>query len=119
LAPFSIFINFGRLTRILYLSLISVFKTLRSLYCYRAKSLNFEPLAKVFFCGSPSSPRTEKLNNSNLSPFNLSLSKGKLRTFARSSGDKDLLDLVQQKNTKIVTPREIWTILKESVPNGK
>jgi|GEM_PF-3243747 len=64
-----------------------------------------EALAKVFFCGSTSlssanrspfenlrangeskgSPRTEKLNNFNLSPFTLSLSKGKLRTFARSS----------------------------------
>jgi len=44
-----------------------------------------EALAKVFFCGSTSSPRTEKLNNLNLSPFTLSLSKGKLRTFARSS----------------------------------
>jgi Tfp pilus assembly protein PilX len=41
-----------------------------------------EPLAKVFFCGSTSSPRTEKLNNFNLSPFTLSMSKGKLRTFA-------------------------------------
>jgi len=47
--------------------------------------LKDEPLAKVFFCGSTSSPRTEKLNNFNLSPFTLSLSKGKLRTFARSS----------------------------------
>jgi len=46
-----------------------------------------ELLAKVFFCGSTSSPRTEKLNNFNLSPFTLSLSKGKLRTFARSSMD--------------------------------
>src|SRR4030042_2052605 len=47
--------------------------------------LSLEPLAKVFFCGSTSSPRTEKLNNFNISPFTLSLSKGKLRTFARSS----------------------------------
>ena len=35
------------------------------------------------------------------------------------TGDKDLLDLVQHKNTKIVTPREFWTILKESLPNGR
>ena len=49
--------------------------------------LTIEPLAKVFFCGSTSSPRTEKLNNFNISPFTLSLSKGKLRTFARSSID--------------------------------
>jgi hypothetical protein len=40
---------------------------------------------KSIFCGSTSSPRTGKLNNFNLSPFTLSLSKGKLRTFARSS----------------------------------
>jgi len=46
---------------------------------------NYEALAKVFFCGSTSSPQTEKLNNFNLSPFTLSLSMGKLRTFARSS----------------------------------
>jgi hypothetical protein len=45
----------------------------------------YELLAKVFFCGSTSSPRTEKLNNFNLSPFTLSLSKGKLRTFAGGS----------------------------------
>ena len=49
------------------------------------KELKCEALAKVFFCGSTSSPRTEKLNNFKLSPFTLSLSKGKLRTFARSS----------------------------------
>src|SRR4030043_981310 len=49
------------------------------------KNLIFELLAKVFFCGSTSSPRTEKLKNFNLSPFTLSLSKCKLRTFARSS----------------------------------
>src|SRR4030043_552734 len=42
------------------------------------------PFAKVFFCGSTSSPRPKNLNNFNLSPFTLSLSKGKLRTFARS-----------------------------------
>jgi putative PIN family toxin of toxin-antitoxin system len=35
------------------------------------------------------------------------------------TGDKDLLDLVQHKNTKIVTPREFWIILKESLPNGR
>jgi len=29
------------------------------------------------------------------------------------TGDKDLLDLVQHKNTKIVTPREFWTILNK------
>jgi hypothetical protein len=44
-----------------------------------------EPIAKVFFCGSTSSPRTEKVNDFNLSPFTLSLSKGKLRTFAITS----------------------------------
>jgi len=49
-----------------------------------------EALAKVFFCGSTSSPRTEKLNNFNLSPFTLSLSKGKLRTFVRSSITKKI-----------------------------
>src|SRR4030042_5786834 len=47
-------------------------------------------LLQKFFCGSTSSPRTEKLNNFNLSPFTLSCEpveqpKGKLRTFARSS----------------------------------
>jgi len=31
-----------------------------------------EPIAKVFFCGSISSPRTEKVNDFNLSPFTLS-----------------------------------------------
>jgi len=31
-----------------------------------------EPIAKVFFCGSTSSPRTEKFNDFNLSPFTLS-----------------------------------------------
>ncbi len=29
------------------------------------------------------------------------------------TGDKDLLDLVEHKDTKIVTPREFWTILKK------
>ena len=47
--------------------------------------LFIEPIAKVFFCGSTSSPRTEKVNDFNLSPFTLSLSKGKLRTFAITS----------------------------------
>ncbi len=54
--------------------------------------LTMEALAKVFFCGSTSSPRTEKLNNFNLSPFTLSLSKGKLRTFARASMVRLLLE---------------------------
>jgi hypothetical protein len=49
------------------------------------ESFYFEPIAKVFFCGSTSSPRTEKVNDFNLSPFTLSLSKGKLRTFAITS----------------------------------
>ena len=31
-----------------------------------------EPIAKVFFCGSTSSPRTEKVNDFNVSPFTLS-----------------------------------------------
>jgi len=49
-----------------------------------------EVIAKVFFCGSTSSPRTEKVNDFNLSPFTLSRepverSKGKLRTFAITS----------------------------------
>jgi len=35
------------------------------------------------------------------------------------TGDKDLLDLVRHKNTKIVTPREFWTILKESQLNDR
>jgi len=30
------------------------------------------------------------------------------------TGDKDLLDVANHKNTKIVTPREFWTILKGS-----
>ena len=50
-----------------------------------------EPIAKVFFCGSTSSPRTEKVNDFNLSPFTLSLSKGKLRTFAITSMDNYFL----------------------------
>ena len=50
-----------------------------------------EPIAKVFFCGSTSSPRTEKVNDFNLSPFTLSLSKGKLRTFAITSLFKNLI----------------------------
>ena len=33
------------------------------------------------------------------------------------TGDKDLLDLVQYKSAKIVTPREFWTLLKTPVPN--
>jgi len=54
-----------------------------------------EPIAKVFFCGSTSSPRTEKFNDFNLSPFTLSRepverSKGKLRTFAITSLYKEL-----------------------------
>jgi putative PIN family toxin of toxin-antitoxin system len=28
------------------------------------------------------------------------------------TGDKDLLDLVQYKSTKIITPRELWSLLK-------
>ena len=52
----------------------------------RLKIKHGEPIAKVFFCGSTSSPRTEKVNDFNLSPFTLSLSKGKLRTFAITSG---------------------------------
>jgi hypothetical protein len=50
--------------------------------CRQAGKQLIEPIAKVFFCGSTSSPRTEKFNDFNLSPFTLSLSKGKLRTFA-------------------------------------
>jgi len=53
----------------------------------KGNSYTIEPLAKVFFCGSTSSPRTEKLNNFNLSLFTLSLSKRKLWIFARSSID--------------------------------
>lgn len=34
------------------------------------------------------------------------------------TGDQDLLELVTHKNTKIVTPREFWTLLKVSLPNG-
>ena len=60
-----------------------------------AECVTVEALAKVFFCGSTSSPRTEKLNNFNLSPFTLSLSKGKLRTFARSSVYNDLRRIAQ------------------------
>jgi hypothetical protein len=52
---------------------------------YFFKNYSFEPIAKVFFCGSTSSLRTEKVNDFNLSPFTLSLSKGKLRTFAITS----------------------------------
>jgi len=33
------------------------------------------------------------------------------------TGDKDLLDLVEYKSAKIVTPREFWTLLKTPVPN--
>ena len=51
----------------------------------RRNFLSIEPLPKVFFCGSTSSPQEEKLNNFSLSPFTLSLSKGKLRNFAGSS----------------------------------
>jgi len=61
---------------------------------FKKRQFNYETLealAKVFFCGSTSSPRTEKLNNLNLSPFTLSLSKGKLRTFARSSLNNTIL----------------------------
>ncbi|MFZ3158349.1 MAG: putative toxin-antitoxin system toxin component, PIN family [Smithella sp.] len=29
------------------------------------------------------------------------------------TGDKDLLDLVQYKNSRIVTPREFWSVTKE------
>ena len=53
-----------------------------------AEILHSEPIAKVFFCGSTSSPRTEKFNDFNLSPFTLSRSKGKLRTFAITSSVK-------------------------------
>jgi len=35
------------------------------------------------------------------------------------TGDQDLLELVAHKNTKIVTPREFWTLLKVSLPNGR
>jgi uncharacterized protein len=34
------------------------------------------------------------------------------------TGDKDLLDLGKHRDTKILTPREFWTILKESPPGG-
>jgi putative PIN family toxin of toxin-antitoxin system len=33
------------------------------------------------------------------------------------TGDKDLLDVASYKKTKIVTPREFWTILKENQAN--
>jgi hypothetical protein len=43
-------------------------------------------LQKYFLWFDKACPeRTENLNNFNLSPLTLSLSKGKLRTFARSS----------------------------------
>jgi len=35
------------------------------------------------------------------------------------TGDKDLLDMASYKNTKIVTPREFWTILKENQANDR
>jgi uncharacterized protein len=35
------------------------------------------------------------------------------------TGDRDLLDLVKHKNTKIVTPREFWNALKENLPTGR
>jgi putative PIN family toxin of toxin-antitoxin system len=35
------------------------------------------------------------------------------------TGDKDLLDMASHMNTKIVTPREFWTILKGSQPNDR
>jgi hypothetical protein len=65
---------------------------------YETISINKEPIAKVFFCGSTSSPRTEKVNDFNLSPFTLSRepverSKGKLRTFAITS-NKYLLNYI-------------------------
>ena len=63
---------------------------------------------KSFFCGSTSSPRTEKLNNFNLSPFTLSLSKGKLRTFARSSSDSEIAsgsDLANYSIFKYICPK--------------
>jgi len=33
------------------------------------------------------------------------------------TGDKDLLDLVEYKSAKIVTPREFWALLKTPVPD--
>jgi putative PIN family toxin of toxin-antitoxin system len=33
------------------------------------------------------------------------------------TGDKDLLELVEYKSAKIITPREFWTLLKTPVPN--
>ncbi|MGD1153351.1 MAG: putative toxin-antitoxin system toxin component, PIN family [Syntrophales bacterium] len=35
------------------------------------------------------------------------------------TGDKDLLDIANHKNTKIVTPREFWTILKGSQQSNR
>jgi hypothetical protein len=75
----------------------------------KGNSNTIEALAKVFFCGSTSSPRTEKLNNFNLSPFTLSLSKGKLRTFARSSiklsfRRKKITPPPQKKEVVMATP---------------
>lgn len=35
------------------------------------------------------------------------------------TGDKDLLDLGTHRDTKILTPREFWTILKESPSIGR
>ncbi|MCX5814381.1 MAG: putative toxin-antitoxin system toxin component, PIN family [Proteobacteria bacterium] len=32
------------------------------------------------------------------------------------TGDKDLLDLVEYKSAKIITPRELWTLLKTPFP---
>jgi putative PIN family toxin of toxin-antitoxin system len=34
------------------------------------------------------------------------------------TGDKDLLDLASHKNTRIVTPRQFWTIVKENQRSG-
>jgi len=67
-----------------------------------------EALAKVFFCGSTSSPRTEKLNNFNLSPFTLSLSKGKLRTFARSS----IVNKLEEAFTKALKEPSVTSVMK-------
>jgi putative PIN family toxin of toxin-antitoxin system len=34
------------------------------------------------------------------------------------TGDKDLLDLASHKNTRIVIPRQFWTIVKENQRSG-
>jgi len=74
-----------------------------------------EPIAKVFFCGSTSSPRTEKVNDFNLSPFTLSLSKGKLRTFAITSSFENIsigYGVLEKSQDVLVIPSDFgWSDL--------